>query len=235
MGSNALFKTPEGTVDLRKILAVADFPLYILKNPLLAFRLWSVSFTYGETPRPDLNQVSFHFTRPFAFTPAGDIELVQRLGIVNYHSYGEPDASIASELYAELAGTAGPVCYGRLLQTPPEFDFMWDMSQYERHDPQFRQLVSQIAWESLSTSLVQFKMYHWDAEASISLAYGATEKTLIVLSAVGISRLDLIEALASLIPLRQDDDRLISGFQNEMKTADEEFRRYQRPRRDIGE
>lgn len=222
------YRTSDTTPDLTKLLPKFRIPVYVLGNPSFGFRLCRLCMT-----QPDhFSYMSFEFARPSCIIQSNKIEPTQRVVISNYDKtvWDWDTVSILADTLFDM-DTAQTIGKG-LLQPPPEFeDKLISALQPIGHEliethRKLDQFLQNVVWESHFASGLQFQMSYWDGQAPISLARATEDKNLVIMAAVGVSRSEFLEILASLIPVRREHALVVSKFQEELKTAKAEFHRY---------
>jgi len=214
--------TPALTTDLKKILAKCRYPLYILVNQSQAFRLCGSDFGINNGV---LNNISFGFARPFCFAAFHDLKRLQLVRIGNWgkNAFGKRRAWLTWTNFQPRMISEG------LLQPPTEFQGLLGAPGGAIDLARWEQLFAETAWEPYSGSGLHFNMAYWDGEqVPVGWAYSAEEEPLVVVAALGVPRSDFLEVLQSLVILHQNDEPLIGNFQEEMRTAMEEFGRNRR-------
>jgi len=219
---------PDGTPNLRKFAAIADYPVFVWINGLdKGYHMVEISrYAYGELPVPHFSLITVQFERPLTIAAHFDAQLAQSISVATYKR-NEGFQSPLPLMFDSMSAAGGLVLHGDWLKLPSELEFMRDPMQHRVQWPQFVDLVSKQPKEHLEASSIWFEYYSWQGEASISLAYGETAEAQVVVVGMAVSPEEFRESLSALTPIQELDAGRIDSLQAEL--VDAHSQRY-RPR-----
>lgn len=191
-------RTPEGLVDLKKLLLAVDFPVYFLWNAALTFHLWGVNWGAAGQRVTDVSPT---------FVSPGPVAPTQVVMISNVSRDADP-RQMSDRL--TLLPTTKSLLVGYL---PSKYGAAFTQRDHAYREREVERLWQErfardLAGAPSVAAAPQFKAAHWDQPVPLSVAYRDLEKIRLVVGSVGVSQPEFLTILTSLVPLQADDNRL---------------------------
>ena len=209
------FRAHDRVVDLRKVLAKTNFPLFVLPSSTVDFHLESVNLTAAsfQNQSPQLTTVTFGYFSPnFA-------NRVRSITISNSQLPTNREAILA--LLIRHARQCLPKKFA------PPFDWsnlskIWSDERSSSGPPLVYHFLQQLVWEEINASDMPFQTFHSEDPGPFALAYHYSDIGLAAICSLGTPHIEFVAILDSLIDLQQGAEQAIDALQGELRASSKE-------------